>query len=48
MVGPEWLSFVRVDVAIAYVFTAVFGMAVMIVATQAFHVPASPSRMRRR
>jgi Mn2+/Fe2+ NRAMP family transporter len=39
MVGPEWLSFVRMDIAVAYLFTAVFGMAIMIVATQAFHVP---------
>jgi Mn2+/Fe2+ NRAMP family transporter len=39
MAGPEWLSFVRVDVAVAYLFTMVFGMAIMIVATQAFHVP---------
>ena len=31
--------FVRGDIAIAYVFTAIFGMAVMVVATQAFHVP---------
>ena len=38
-VGPEWLSFVRGDIAVAYVFTAVFGMAIMTVATQAFHVP---------
>jgi Mn2+/Fe2+ NRAMP family transporter len=39
MVGAAWLSFVRVDIAIAYVFTALFGMAIMTVATQAFHVP---------
>lgn len=39
LVGPEWLSFVRGDIAVAYVFTAIFGMAIMIVATQAFHVP---------
>jgi Mn2+/Fe2+ NRAMP family transporter len=39
MSGPEWLSFVRIDIAVAYAFTAVFGMAVMVVATQAFHVP---------
>jgi hypothetical protein len=30
---------VRTDITIAYVFTAIFGMAVMIVANQAFHVP---------
>jgi Mn2+/Fe2+ NRAMP family transporter len=38
MVGPAWLGFVRADIAIAYAFTAVFGMAVMVVANQAFHV----------
>lgn len=38
MVGPGWLRFVRADVAIAYTFTALFGMAIMIVANQAFHV----------
>jgi Mn2+/Fe2+ NRAMP family transporter len=38
MVGPKWLGFVRADIAIAYVFTAVFGMSIMIVANQAFHV----------
>jgi Mn2+/Fe2+ NRAMP family transporter len=39
MAGPGWLRFVRADVAIAYVFTAVFGMAIMTVANQAFHLP---------
>ena len=39
MAGPAWLRFVRADVAIAYAFTAIFGMAIMIVANQAFHVP---------
>jgi Mn2+/Fe2+ NRAMP family transporter len=38
MVGPKWLGFVRADIAVAYVFTAVFGMSIMIVANQAFHV----------
>jgi Mn2+/Fe2+ NRAMP family transporter len=38
MAGPGWLRFVRADLAIAYAFTAVFGMAIMIVANQAFHV----------
>ena len=38
MVGPRWLGFVRADITIAYVFTAVFGMSIMIVANQAFHV----------
>jgi len=40
MAGPEWIRYVRVDITIAYVFTAVFGMSVMIIANQAFHVPA--------
>jgi Mn2+/Fe2+ NRAMP family transporter len=39
MVGPRWLGFVRADIAIAYAYTAVFGMAIMVVANQAFHVP---------
>jgi Mn2+/Fe2+ NRAMP family transporter len=39
MAGPGWLRFVRADVAIAYAFTAIFGIAIMIVANQAFHVP---------
>lgn len=37
MTGSRWVRYVRADVAIAYVFTAVFGMSIMIVATQAFH-----------
>jgi Mn2+/Fe2+ NRAMP family transporter len=39
MAGPQWLGFVRADIAIAYVFTAIFGISIMIVANQAFHVP---------
>ncbi len=39
MAGSRWLAFVRRDVATAYLFTAVFGAAVMVVSTQAFHVP---------
>ena len=39
MAGREWLSFVRRDITIAYVFTAVFAVAIMVVATAAFHVP---------
>jgi Mn2+/Fe2+ NRAMP family transporter len=42
MAGPRWVSYVRWDVTIAYVFTALFGMSVMVVANQAFHVPAVP------
>lgn len=37
MAGPAWLGFVRTDIAVAYVFTAVFGMSIMIVANEAFH-----------
>ncbi len=39
MAGPRWLRYVRADIAIAYVFTALFGMSVMVVANQAFHAP---------
>jgi Mn2+/Fe2+ NRAMP family transporter len=42
MAGPRWLGFVRTDIAIAYTFTAVFGIAIMIIANQAFHVAAVP------
>ena len=38
MVGPTWIRFLRIDITIAYVFTAIFGMSIMIVANQAFHV----------
>jgi Mn2+/Fe2+ NRAMP family transporter len=37
MAGPAWLSFVRADIAVAYVFTALFGVANMILASRAFH-----------
>lgn len=36
--GADSLGYVRGDVAIAYVFTAIFGMSVMLIANQAFHV----------
>lgn len=39
MLGPKWIGYVRADITIAYVFTALFGVSVMIVANQAFHVP---------
>jgi Mn2+/Fe2+ NRAMP family transporter len=39
MVGAKWMKYVRADVTIAYIFTALFGMSVMIIANQAFHVP---------
>lgn len=34
--GAEYLRYVRGDVAIAYLFTAVFGMSIMVIANQAF------------
>jgi Mn2+/Fe2+ NRAMP family transporter len=34
--GPRYLAYVRGDVAIAYLFTAVFGISVMLIANQAF------------
>jgi Mn2+/Fe2+ NRAMP family transporter len=40
--GPEKLGYVRGDIAIAYLFTALFGMAIMMTANQAFHIPAVP------
>jgi hypothetical protein len=40
MVGPRWLKYVRKDIAVAYCFTALFGISVMSIADQTFHVPA--------
>jgi Mn2+/Fe2+ NRAMP family transporter len=37
--GPEQLAYVRGDIALAYLFTALFGMAIMMIANQAFYVP---------
>jgi Mn2+/Fe2+ NRAMP family transporter len=34
--GPGYLEYVRGDVAIAYLFTAIFGMSIMVIANQAF------------
>ncbi len=39
LAGPERLGYVRGDIAIAYLFTALFGMAIMMTANQAFYVP---------
>jgi Mn2+/Fe2+ NRAMP family transporter len=39
MSGPGQLGYVRGDIAIAYLFTALFGMAIMMTANQAFFVP---------
>ena len=36
---PEQLGYVRGDITIAYLFTALFGMAIMMTANQAFYVP---------
>ena len=38
MAGAGWLGYVRGDVAIAYLFTALFGMSVMLIANQAFYL----------
>ena len=47
--GADWLGYVRGDVAIAYLFTAIFGMSIMLIANQAFYRRrASPSPTRRR
>lgn len=37
--GPRALAYVRGDVAVAYVFTALFGISVMLIANQAFFLP---------
>jgi Mn2+/Fe2+ NRAMP family transporter len=39
MQGAGFLSYVRADVAIAYIFTAVFGLSVMLIANRAFYLP---------
>jgi len=39
MRGASWLAYVRGDVAVAYVFTAIFGMSIMLIANTAFFVP---------
>lgn len=39
MRGAGWLSYVRGDVGIAYLFTAIFGMSVMLIAHRAFFEP---------
>lgn len=38
MVGPKWLKYIRADITIAYLFTAIFGISVMSIANQAFFV----------
>jgi Mn2+/Fe2+ NRAMP family transporter len=39
MHGAGYLSYVRGDVAIAYIFTAVFGLSIMLIANRAFFLP---------
>lgn len=39
MRGAGYLSYVRGDVAVAYVFTAIFGMSIMLIANAAFFLP---------
>lgn len=36
--GAEYLGYVRGDVAVAYLFTAMFGMSIMVIANQAFYL----------
>jgi Mn2+/Fe2+ NRAMP family transporter len=36
--GADKLSYVRGDVAVAYLFTAIFGMSIMVIANQAFYL----------
>ena len=36
LVGSEYLTYVRYDVAIAYLFTAIFGISIMLIASEAF------------
>jgi Mn2+/Fe2+ NRAMP family transporter len=42
MTGPEYLGFVRKDLGIAYTFTALFGISIMMIASQAFHAAGIP------
>lgn len=39
--GPAYLRYVRGDVGVAYLFTAIFGMSVMLIANEAFFVPGT-------
>ena len=38
MTGPRYVKFIRADIGVAYAFTAVFAISVMVIANQAFHV----------
>ncbi len=44
MRGSGYLSYVRGDVAVAYAFTAIFGMSIMLIANTAFFAPGVPLR----
>ena len=37
--GPGWLRYVRGDIAVAYLFTAIFGVSIGLIANQTFFVP---------
>jgi Mn2+/Fe2+ NRAMP family transporter len=39
MHGAQYLSYVRGDVAVAYIFTAMFGLSIMLIANRAFFLP---------
>lgn len=41
-VGPEHVAFVRKDLGLAYSFTALFGISIMMIASQAFHAAGVP------
>jgi Mn2+/Fe2+ NRAMP family transporter len=39
MHGAQYLGYVRGDVAVAYIFTAIFGLSIMLIANRAFFLP---------
>jgi len=39
MHGAHYLAYVRGDVAVAYIFTAIFGLSIMLIANRAFYLP---------
>ena len=42
MKGAGLLSYVRGDIAVAYIFTALFGISIMLIASDAFFIPGVP------
>ncbi|MFA5911707.1 MAG: Nramp family divalent metal transporter [Vicinamibacterales bacterium] len=44
MRGAGFLGYVRGDIAVAYIFTALFGISIMLIASDAFFVPGVPLR----